>query len=76
MATDRDQIVETTIRVGCYADQRRWDELPGLFCEQVRLDYTRLTGDTAIATAQFQATHVLVNPHGAPTWALPLAAKA
>ncbi len=29
-----------------------------------------LDGDTAEATAAFQATHVLPNPHGAPTWTL------
>ena len=27
-------------------------------------------GDRAVATAQFQATHVLANPHGDPTWTL------
>lgn len=27
-------------------------------------------GDRAVATTQFQATHVLANPHGAPIWTL------
>lgn len=27
-------------------------------------------GDRAVATAQFQAVHVLANPHGDPTWTL------
>jgi hypothetical protein len=27
-------------------------------------------GDRAVVTAQFQAVHVLANPHGAPTWTL------
>ncbi|NUT54325.1 MAG: nuclear transport factor 2 family protein [Saccharothrix sp.] len=27
-------------------------------------------GDRAVATAQFQAVHVLANPHGEPTWTL------
>lgn len=30
----------------------------------------RVDGDRAVATAQFQAVHVLVNPHGDPTWTL------
>lgn len=27
-------------------------------------------GDRAVATAQFQATHILPNPHGGPVWTL------
>ncbi len=44
MSTERDRIIETTIRVAWYADQRRWDEIPDLFADQVLLDYTSLTG--------------------------------
>ncbi|HEU5160775.1 MAG TPA: nuclear transport factor 2 family protein [Streptosporangiaceae bacterium] len=29
-----------------------------------------IDGDTATATAMFQATHLLPNPYGAPTWTL------
>jgi len=29
-----------------------------------------IDGDRAVATAQFQATHVLANPHGDPIWTL------
>jgi SnoaL-like domain len=29
-----------------------------------------VTGDTAVVTAMFQATHVLPNPYGGPTWTL------
>lgn len=29
-----------------------------------------IDGDRAVATAQFQATHVLANPHGDPVWTL------
>ena len=29
-----------------------------------------IEGDRAVATAQFQATHVLANPHGDPVWTL------
>jgi len=29
-----------------------------------------LDGDHAVATAQFQATHVLANPYGGPVWTL------
>lgn len=29
-----------------------------------------VTGERAVATAQFQAVHVLANPHGDPTWTL------
>src|ERR1700722_13275900 len=109
MTVDRDLIIETTIRVAWYADRRLWDEIPGLFAEEVLLDYTSLTGGDptrvapaeiaaswqanlggldatqhlisnhlveitraarATAPAQFLATHVLANPHGAPTWVL------
>ncbi len=105
---DRDAIVDVTTRLGWYADQRRWDELPGLFADQVTLVYTSVTGgepvtvtpadivaswraalggldatqhvvsnhlvdldtDTAVATAQFIATHRLHDPHGDPLWTL------
>jgi hypothetical protein len=29
-----------------------------------------VTGDTAVCTAAFQATHLLANPHGDPIWTL------
>lgn len=110
MSPERDRIIETTIRVAWYADQRRWDDIPDLFADQVLLDYTSLTGgepttvkpsdiaaswkatlggldatqhlvsnhlvelaedrSTAVATAQFLATHLLANPHGGATWTL------
>ena len=44
MSSDRDLIIDTTTRVAWYADQRRWDDIPGLFAEKVILDYTSLTG--------------------------------
>lgn len=41
---DRVQIVETTIRVGWYADHRQWTRLFELFAESVVLDYTSMLG--------------------------------
>jgi hypothetical protein len=110
VSSDRDLIIDTTTRVAWYADQRRWDDIPGLFAEKVILDYTSLTGGepatvtptdiaaswqaslggldatqhlvsnhlvelaqdgaSAIATAQFLATHLLANQQGGPTWSL------
>ncbi len=110
MSTDRDQIIETTIRVAWYADQRRWRDLPELFAGQVLLDYSSLAGGepttvsheelaaswratlagldatqhvvsnhlveiaddgtSAVATAQFIATHLLTNSQGGATWTL------
>lgn len=110
MPTDRDLIIDTTIRVAWYADQRRWDDIPDLFADKVKLDYTSLAGGesarvtptdiaaswkgslggldatqhlvgnhlveldrdaaSAVATAQFLATHLLANQHGGPTWTL------
>ena len=105
---DRMEIVEVTVRMAWLADRRDWDQLVGVFADEVDLDYTSLTGgdpvrlsrgdlvagwrtglggldatqhlvsnhlvevdgDRAVATAQFQAVHVLANPHGDPTWTL------
>lgn len=44
MTDDRELVIDTTTRVAWYADQRRWDDLPALFTDEVLLDYTSLTG--------------------------------
>ncbi len=50
-ASDRDAIVDVTTRLGWYADQRRWDELLGLFAGQVTLDYTSLAGGEPVTVS-------------------------
>jgi hypothetical protein len=40
----RTEIVEATTRMAVLTDGRRWDELPGVFAPNVRLDYSALLG--------------------------------
>lgn len=105
---DRLAVQDTVTRMAVLADRRDWQALTGIFADQVRVDYTALTGgepgsiagadlvagwagalggyratqhlvanhlvevdgDTAVATATFQATHYLPSPHGGPLWTL------
>ncbi|MEU7164137.1 nuclear transport factor 2 family protein [Streptomyces morookaense] len=48
------------------------DRLSGLTSTQhlITNHLVRVTGDTAVATADFQATHLLPNPYGGPLWTL------
>jgi len=110
MSRHRAEIVETCTHMAHHADRRQWDQLVGVFADEVRLDYTSLQGGDpaivarealvdgwraalgglaatqhlignhlvdvdedgveAVCTADFQATHVLPNPHGDATWTL------
>jgi SnoaL-like domain len=105
---DRLAVQDAVTRMAVHADRRDWEALTGIFADQVRVDYSALTGgapssvagtdlvagwagalggyqatqhlvanhlvavdgDTATATATFQATHHLPNPHGGPLWTL------
>ena len=42
--TDQQQIIATTIAMAVLADRREWDALTAIFTDEVRSDYTALTG--------------------------------
>ena len=42
--TDREAVAELASKLGLLVDARDWDAAEALFCEQVDLDYTSLSG--------------------------------
>ena len=48
MSETRTQIIEATTRMAVLADERLWDDLPGIFTPTVRLDYSALFGWDAV----------------------------
>ena len=42
--SDREEILDTVTRLFWFTDHHRWDELEGLFADEVELDYTSLQG--------------------------------
>jgi hypothetical protein len=44
VSSEREQVIETCTKMAVYADQRRWEELTGIFARQVHVDYTSLNG--------------------------------
>lgn len=57
MRSDPEAIIDVLTRVAWYADQRRWEDLPGLFADHVVLDYTSLAGGepTIVTPAELAA---------------------
>jgi hypothetical protein len=73
---DRNLIIDAITRVTWYADQRRWDDIPDLFADDLVLDYTSLSGGEPVtvkpegiagswksALANLDATQHLVSNH-------------
>ena len=52
MTDERLDIIETCTRMAVYADQRRWDDLGGIFADHTDLDYTSLAGGRARAAGR------------------------
>ncbi|WP_040778674.1 nuclear transport factor 2 family protein [Nocardia pneumoniae] len=51
---DRLDVIDTCTRMAWHADHREWDQLAAVFADQVRLDYTSLTGGEPVTLTPAQ----------------------